>query len=103
MCAIQVSPVVSTERLVLRGAVRNDAAAVAELANDFNVAARTTSMPFPYRLSQAEAWVDRSMACGWEQEARFVIEHRAFGVVGLLDFDHDRGPRAEIGYALGRP
>ncbi|MDB5425430.1 MAG: acetyltransferase, family [Phenylobacterium sp.] len=103
MCAIEVSPVVSTERLVLRGAVRNDAEALVELANDFNVAARTTSMPYPCKLADAEALVGRAMACDWERDAMFVIEHPGFGVVGLLDFDHDRGSRAEIGYFLGRP
>ena len=103
MCAIEVSPVVSTERLVLRGAVRNDAEALVELANDFNVAARVTSMPFPFRLTDAEVLVGRAMTCDWERDAMFVIEHRNFGVVGLLDFDHDRGTRAEIGYFLGKP
>ena len=102
MCAIEISPVVSTERLVLRGAVRNDAEALVELANDFNVAARATSMPFPFRLTDAEVLVGRAMACDWERDAMFVIEHRNFGVVGLLDFDHDRGTRAEIGYFLGK-
>jgi RimJ/RimL family protein N-acetyltransferase len=33
----------------------------------------------------------------------FVVEHRAFGVVGLLGFDRKRGSGTEIGYALGRP
>ncbi len=103
MCAIEVSPVVSTERLVLRGAVRNDAEALVELANDFNVAARATSMPHPFRLADAEALVGRAMACDWERDAVFVIEHHNFGVVGLLDFDHERGTRAEIGYFLGKP
>lgn len=103
MCAIQISPVVSTERLVLRGAVRGDAPALAELANDFNVSAQTTSMPYPYRIGDAEALVGMAMACDWERDAMFVIEHPAFGVVGLLDFDHDRGTRAEIGYFLGKP
>jgi RimJ/RimL family protein N-acetyltransferase len=102
MCAIEVSPVVSTERLVLRGAVRNDAKRLTELANDINVAGRTTSMPHPYREADAEALVDRSMTCDWVRDAIFVIEHHAFGVVGLLDFDHARGARAEIGYFLGR-
>ena len=103
MCATEVSPVVSTERLVLRGAVHNDVEALAELANDFNVAARATSMPFPFRITDAEALVGRAMACDWERQAAFVIEHRNFGVVGLLDFDHDRGTQAEIGYFLGKP
>ena len=103
MCSIEVTPVVSTERLILRGPVVNDAAPIATYANDLNVAGMTTSMPHPYALADAEAWISRAMACDWQTEARFVIEHRSFGVVGLLDFDHDPGGRAEIGYCLGRP
>ena len=102
MCTIEVSPVVSTERLVLRGAVRTDAARLAELANDFNVAARTVSIPHPYGLSAAASYLDRAMACDWERHAEFVIEHHNFGVVGSIGFTHKRGERAEIGYFLGR-
>ncbi|HEY2359398.1 MAG TPA: GNAT family N-acetyltransferase [Phenylobacterium sp.] len=102
MCATDVTPVVSTERLVLRGPVRNDAAPLAAFACDLGVSAMTTSMPHPYSLDDAEAWIERAMNCDWRQEALFVIEHHAFGVVGLLSFDHDCGPRAEIGYCLGR-
>jgi RimJ/RimL family protein N-acetyltransferase len=103
MCAIEISPVVSTERLVLRGAVKTDAEPLAALANDISVAGRTTSMPHPYGLADAERLVARAQACDWRKDAVFVIEHRAFGVVGLLDFDEDRGRHAEIGYFLGRP
>jgi len=103
MCAIEVTPVVSTERLILRGPVVNDACAIATCANDLNVAGMTTSMPHPYGHADAEAWISGAMACDWETQARFVIEHRNFGVVGLLDFDQDRGSKVEIGYCLGRP
>jgi RimJ/RimL family protein N-acetyltransferase len=103
MCALDVTPVVSTERLILRGPVAADAAPIAALANDLGVAAMTTSMPHPYGLDDGEAWVRRAQACDWSREARFVVEHRGFGVVGLLGFDQKRGPRTEIGYALGRP
>jgi RimJ/RimL family protein N-acetyltransferase len=103
MCAVEVTPVVSTERLILRGPVVTDAAALAALFGDRNVAGMTTSMPHPYSLADAERLIARAQARGWRRDALFVIEHHAFGVVGLLDFDHDRGARAEIGYALGRP
>lgn len=103
MCAVDVTPVVSTERLILRGPVITDAPAIASVANDINVAGMTTSMPYPYGLEDAETWVRGAQACDWRTEALFVIEHRSFGVVGLLGFDHKRGLRAEIGYALGRP
>jgi RimJ/RimL family protein N-acetyltransferase len=103
MCAVEISPVVSTERLILRGPVVTDAAALVAICGDRNVAGMTTSLPHPYGLADAEQWIVRAQACDWRRNALFVIEHHAFGVVGLLDFDHDRGPRAEIGYCLGRP
>ena len=102
MCAVEISPVVATERLILRGAVRSDAAAIAGFANDLQVARMTTSMPHPYALADGAEWVARGMTCDWERNADFVIEHRHLGVVGMLSFSHDRGPRAEIGYGLDR-
>ena len=102
MCAIEVTPVVSTEHLILRGPVAADAPAIVAMANDRNVAGMTTSMPHPYGLDDAEAWIKRAQTCDWEQDALFVIEHRNFDVVGMLGFDHKRGTRPEIGYALGR-
>jgi RimJ/RimL family protein N-acetyltransferase len=80
-----------------------DAPALAAVAGDIGVAGMTTSMPHPYGVADAEAWVQRARTCDWRTKALFVIEHHNFGVVGMLGFDHDRGPRAEIGYALGRP
>jgi RimJ/RimL family protein N-acetyltransferase len=103
MCAVEVTPVVSTERLILRGPVVTDAPVLAAVAGDINVAGMTTSMPHPYGLSDAEAWIEQARKCDWQKDALFVIEHRTFGVVGMLGFDHKRGPRTEIGYAFGRP
>src|SRR5690349_7001263 len=101
MCAIEVTPVVATERLILRGPVRTDAAALAHLLNDLNVAGMTSRIPHPYGLADAEAWLDQAMRCDFRDEAAFVIEHRSFGVVGGLGFMP--GDRPELGYWIGRP
>ena len=101
MCAIEVTPVVSTERLILRGPVRNDAAALAHLLNDLNVAGMTSMIPHPYGMADAEAWIDGAMKNDWRHEANFVIEHHNFGVVGGLGFKP--GDRPELGYWIGRP
>ncbi|WP_331588126.1 GNAT family N-acetyltransferase [Phenylobacterium sp.] len=98
-----MSPVISTERLILRGPMITDAPRIAEIAGDFNVAAMTTSMPHPYGLGDAEEWIGKCRHLDWRHEAMFVVEHRAFGVVGLMGFDRKRGSGTEIGYALGRP
>jgi RimJ/RimL family protein N-acetyltransferase len=100
MCAIEVTPTLATERLLLRGAVRQDAEPLAKLANDYSVAAMTSSMPHPYTPEHAEAFVGRPR--DWAREPSFVIEHRNFGVVGGLGFRPGASGRPELGYWLGR-
>ena len=101
MCAVEVTPVVATERLILRGPVVNDAVAIAALANDINVAGMTGNIPHPYGLADAEAWIAHAQKTEWDREAAWVIEHATFGVVGGLGLK--AGERPEIGYWLGRP
>lgn len=101
MCAIEVSPVVSTERLVLRGPMVTDAAAIAALACDRNVAGMTGRIPHPYGLADAEAFIARAQQTDWGREAAWVIEHHVFGVVGGVGIL--AGERPEIGFWLGRP
>jgi RimJ/RimL family protein N-acetyltransferase len=103
MCAIEVTPVVSTERLILRGPVRGDAVALAHLANDFNVAAQTMAMSNPYGLDEAEACLEAGMAVDWSQSAQFVIEHRSFGLVGMAGLRPGANDRTELAVWIGRP
>ena len=106
MCAVDVTPVVSTERLILRGPVVTDAPAIAGLANDINVAGMTGMIPHPYGLGDAEAWISRAQAIDWDRDASWVIEHQTFGVVGGIGFKGgcaETNGRPEIGYWLGRP
>lgn len=106
MCAIEVTPVVATERLILRGPVRTDAVALAHLLNDLNVAGMTSRIPHPYGLADAEGWLDGAMTCDFREQADFVIEHRNFGIVGGLSFmppTQANNDRPELGYWIGRP
>lgn len=103
MCALETSPVLATERLMLRRPVRADAASIAELANDLSVAGMTTNMPYPYRPADAETWLSKVERNDWRTDAPFAIEHRQFGVIGGLGFHVKDGVRAELGYWLGRP
>lgn len=103
MCAIEVTPVVSTERLILRGPVKTDAAALAYLLNDINVAGMTSQIPYPYGMAEAEDWLAGSCRCDFVQTADFMIEHRNFGVVGGLSFMPGPNGRPELGYWIGRP
>ena len=102
MCAIDVTPTLSTERLVLRGVVHADAEHVAALANDPGLAAMTTAIPHPYTAADADGWLGHCRSLDWEREAQFVIEHRHFGVVGGIGFKPGPRGRPELGYWLGR-
>lgn len=103
MCAVDVRPAIGTERLILRGVTRADAPAIAELANDLGVAGNTTVLPYPYRLADAEAFVACAERADPRKAAAFAVEHRQFGLIGMLGFQDKEPGRAEAGYWLGRP
>jgi RimJ/RimL family protein N-acetyltransferase len=102
MCAIEVVPAIGTERLVLRRPELADAAVLAELANDLGVSGMLSTMPYPYRLADAEAFLGKASRCDFRDQASFAITHRQFGLIGGLGFDLKDG-RREVGYWLGRP
>lgn len=103
MCAVDVRPCIGTDRLILRGVTRADAAVVAELANDLGVVGNTSQMPYPYRPADAEAFAAAAERADPRHEAIFAIEHRQFGLMGVLAFDRNEAGRSEVGYWLGRP
>lgn len=103
MCALDVRPAVATERLILRGPVAADVAPIAELANDLGVAGMTTNLPYPYSQADAEAFVGGVARMNPETDAVFAVEHRDFGLIGMLGFHEKEPRRPELGYWLGRP
>ena len=108
MCALDLRPAIGTERLVLRPPTGEDAAAIAEFANDPGVAGMLSTWPYPYGQADAEAWLAKVARADPRARADFVIEHRQFGVMGLIGVGEDepqadRRGRPELGYWLGRP
>jgi RimJ/RimL family protein N-acetyltransferase len=103
MCAIEITPSISTERLLLRGPVMNDAERVAQFADDIAVAGMVSSMPYPYTRRHAEDWLSTQVGADWDQNANFAIEHHAFGLVGMIGLNRRNGAQPELGYWLGRP
>ena len=94
--------------LTLRAPRASDAARIADLANDYEIAKMTTNLPFPYRRQDAAAFFARMEAADRAREAVFVIEDKADGPVGMIGFHPNiaalsgtLGP--EIGYWVGRP
>ncbi|MBM3507680.1 MAG: hypothetical protein FJX64_08185 [Alphaproteobacteria bacterium] len=49
---------IRTPRLILRAPRADDAAAIAALANDWDVVRQTASLPFPYTEADARIFID---------------------------------------------
>jgi hypothetical protein len=103
--ALSASPVLLSERLVLRAPHIDDIDALAHLANNAKVATMVSRMPHPYTVADARAFVGRA-ANGGIGKAVYAItkadDGRFLGCCGIEQDASDPG-RAEIGYWLGEP
>jgi RimJ/RimL family protein N-acetyltransferase len=86
-----------TARLRLRAVVDSDAARIAMLAGDWDVASMTGRIPYPYTEEAALEWVN-GLA---EREEVFGIEHDG-ELVGICGFTAEANGDAELGYWLGK-
>jgi len=103
MCAIELEPVIRTERLRLRKPRLKDARRIAELANDIEVARNLARMPHPYGLKDAQEFLARMAGRDPARASLFVIDHEQDGLIGVLGFEPNAQGRTELGYWLGRP
>lgn len=96
-----MNPVLTTARLLLRPPQTGDAPAIARYLNDFEVAGNLARVPFPYRLTDARAWLRTLRPNLPADQVNFAIEMDGayMGLVGFHPGPH--GP--VIGYWLGRP
>lgn len=97
--------VIETRRLILRQPTRDDAETLAKLANDAAVAENLSTLPHPYGLDDAFAFIDNTEIS--PSRVNFGVYLKggsagpAFvGTVGLMPRD---GDRFAIGYWVGRP
>ncbi len=104
---MDMPPVLTTARLVLRPMTASDGPDVQKWASDFEVADTALNIPHPYPDGLAEEWIavhGRAWCEG--SEAVFAITARAdgtlMGAIGLAGID-SRHRHAEMGYWLGRP
>ena len=101
---LQPSPTLSTPRLTLRAPELGDAAVLAMLGDNYDVARMTTRMPHPYTLRDAEEFVGRLRARTSADQQTFLIDADGEGCAGVIGFFIDDGAvLPEIGYWLGRP
>jgi RimJ/RimL family protein N-acetyltransferase len=92
------SPVLETERLVLRAPRFEDAKRVVALVNDRRIAENTARIPHPYGIADAEEWIGAVNA----QSAETYLITIGGETVGTCGLDI-RGGVPEIGYWLGVP
>jgi RimJ/RimL family protein N-acetyltransferase len=94
------TPVLETERLVLRAPRFEDAKAIARLANDRRIAENTTRIPHPYRLADAETFITAVNKSEGELAFLVTLDDEPIGGCGLAQLD---GPEPDLGYWLGAP
>ena len=95
---------IDTDRLILRSPTAADAARIARLMENWNVAHWLVRVPFPYRVEHGAAWIERSVeeraaGVGWP----FLITDRSDGIVmGCMDMSIEGDARGgTLGYWLG--
>jgi RimJ/RimL family protein N-acetyltransferase len=97
-----MTPELLTERLVLRLPRKDDAEAIARYLNDFGVSGNLARVPYPYVLTDAEAWL-RSRRPGLPPaETSFAIDGDGATSIGAVGF-HQGIEGTILGYWLGRP
>lgn len=99
-------PTLKTPRLILRPFKMSDAAAIAALANDKDIATNTENLPFPYYEHHAIDWI-RAHEYMYEDNHMLTLaitlakKNTVIGAIGLeftKSYNH-----AELGYWLGKP
>jgi len=99
-------PELETERLLLRGFQTSDKHVLQELCNDREIASKTLSIPHPFNMEDAEAWIQKKIDnFENDEEIAWAICHlkkgSLMGAVGLKkDLYNDS---AEIGFWMGEP
>jgi RimJ/RimL family protein N-acetyltransferase len=95
-------PTLESDRLVLRAPLLADAVSIALLADNRKVAEMTTSIPHPYRIEDAEAWI-----AGVAEKAPGLVfalfERKGGAFVGACSYEMRDEAIPEIGYWIGEP
>lgn len=91
-----------TRRLILRQPRPGDAERIVLLLNNFRVAGNLARVPYPYRVTDAKAWLATWRPDRPPAETSFSLELPGEGLIGHCGF-HTSPRGAEIGYWLGEP
>lgn len=101
------TPTIHTGRLLLRPFERADARTVTELASALEIADTTISIPHPYSLEVAVAWIaGQRRSRQRDQSFHFAVAERSsaqlVGCVELRSIDREHA-QAELGFWVGTP
>lgn len=91
-----------TERLIIKSPEIDHKVELTQLINDYAVVQWLSNMPFPYRLEDAEEFIERSQEKVLKQEFKtYMIFHnkKMIGGIELRDFNEHS---CELGYWLGK-
>ena len=91
-----------TERLIIKSPEIDDKVELTQLINDYAVVQWLSNMPFPYRLEDAEEFIERSQEKVLKQKIKtYMIFHnkKMIGGIELRDFNEHS---CELGYWLGK-
>lgn len=98
------SPILVSERLLLRTPEATDINAISHLANNINVAAKVSRMPHPYTIKDAENFVDRVASGAMGKCVYAVTRNDTRDFIGCCGLQAQEGGNGlEIGYWLGEP
>lgn len=95
------SPVLETERLILRAPRLEDAKQLAALANDKRIAENTRRIPHPYSRNDAEDFIASVNHPGGKAETVFLITRHGGQPLGVCGIDMTDEDLPEIGYWVG--
>jgi len=95
---------ITTERLILRPYELSDAQRVSELCNNYNIYKSTLTLPYPYPIESALAWIPTHEENFKNDKCyEFAIANKTtselYGAVGLSN--HKNNKNGEIGYWIG--
>ena len=93
----------TTRRLILRPFRRDDAGRIARFLNNFAVAGKLSTVPYPYSETDALWWLDRQDAASPPSSTPFALELPGEGMIGNCGFHPNAEGKAVLGYWLAEP
>lgn len=102
-----MEPTLETERLLLRPFAPGDAPVVVRLAGARAIADTTISIPHPYEIPQADAWIAQlpeefRRGAGVHCAIALKASGELIGAIGLRGIDTEHS-QAELGFWIGAP